>query len=154
MATNPENTMDAYNADIDYKNYIDYIDSRTLRDYYRTTPLPPAMMCILIAQSHCRPLADKLAALREILAATPPEDFADGEYQLACNDSDFAAALERHIRRKEERLADFLAPSPDVVYVPHDPRGGYDLASFATFAECLAFMSPIDQPVTHGFVRR
>ncbi len=76
-------------------DFIDFIDSRTLREYYRTTPLPPAMMCILIAQSHRRTLADKLAALREIRDATSPEDFADGEYQLACNDLDFAAVPKR-----------------------------------------------------------
>lgn len=120
------------------KDYLDFIDSRSLREDLRLwRTLPPAMQCIVVAQSGRRSLADKLAALRELLAATPPGDFADGEYQLACNDLDFAAALDRHIRRKEERLAAFLAPAPDAVYVPHDPRNGYDIAAFATFAECL-----------------
>lgn len=119
-------------------DYIDFIDSNSVREHLRRRPpLPPAMQCILIAQSVCRSLEDKLAALRKIRAETPSEGFAEGEYQLACNDLDFAAALDRHIQRKEERLAAFLAPAPDVVYVPHDPRNGYDLATFAMFAECL-----------------
>ena len=126
-------------------DYIDFIDSTAIRNHLRTLPpLPPAMQCILIAQSARRSLEDKLAALREIRAETPTEGFADGEFQLACNDLDFAAALGRHIRRKEDRLAAFLAPAPDVVYVPQDPRNGYDLASFATFAECLKSLRDIE----------
>ena len=126
-------------------DYLDFIDSRSLREDLRLwRTLPPAMQCILVAQSERRSLVDKLAALRKIRAATPPGDFADGEYQLACNDLDFAAALDRHIRRKEERLAAFLAPAPDAVYVPHDRRNGYDVASFATFDECLASLRAIE----------
>ena len=126
-------------------SYIDFIDSRSLREDLRLwKPLPPAMQCILIAQSECRSLTDKLEALRGIRSATPPGDFADGEYQLACNDLGFAAALDRHIRLKEKRLAAFLAPAPDAVYVPHDPRDGYDPASFATFAECLESLPAIE----------
>ena len=80
-------------------DYIDFIDSEAIRDHLRRRPpLPPAMQSILIAQSECRSLTDKLEALRGIRSATPPGDFANGEYQLACNDLDFAAALDRHIR--------------------------------------------------------
>ena len=87
-------------------DYIDFMDSSTIRDHLRRRPpLPPAMQCVLIAQSECRSLEDKLAALRKIRAETPPEGFADGEYQLACNDLGFADALDLHIQRKEERLA-------------------------------------------------
>ena len=126
-------------------DYIDFIDSPTVRDHLRMRPpLSPAQQCILIAQSECRSLKDKLAALRKIRSDTPPDGFADGEYQLACNDLGFADALDRHIQRKEERLAAFLAPAPDVVYVPHDPRNGYDLASFATFTECLDSLRDIE----------
>ena len=126
-------------------DYIDFIDSPTVRDHLRMRPpLSPAQQCILIAQSECRSLKDKLAALRKIRSDTPPDGFADGEYQLACNDLGFADGLDRHIQRKEERLAAFLAPAPDVVYVPHDPRNGYDLASFATFTECLDSLRDIE----------
>ena len=126
-------------------DYIDFIASEAIRDHLRRRPpLPPAMQCILIAQSECRSLEDKLETLRKIRAETPPEGFADGEYQLACNDLGFAEALDRHIQRKEERLAAFLAPAPDVVYVPHDPRNGYDLASFATFTECFDSLRDIE----------
>lgn len=126
-------------------SYLDFIDSLSLREDLRLwKTLPPAMQCILIAQSRHRTLADKLTALRKIRAATPPEDFADGEYQLACRDLDFASALDRHIRRKEELLAAFLASAPDAVYVPHDQRDGYDPATFATFDECLASLRAIE----------
>lgn len=126
-------------------DYIDFIDSEAIRDHLRRRPpLPPAMQCILIAQSECRSLEDKLETLRKIRVETPPEGFADGEYQLACNDLGFTDAIDRHIQRKEERLAAFLAPAPDVVYVPHDPRNGYDLASFATFTECLDSLRGIE----------
>ena len=132
-------------------DYIDFIDSNSVREHLRRRPpLPPAMQCILIAQSACRSLEDKLAALRKIRAESPPEGFTAGEYQLACNDLDFAAALDRHIQHKEERLAAFLAPAPDAVYVPHDPRNGYDLASFATFAECLESLRDIESADVRG----
>ena len=53
-------------------SYIDFIDSRSLREDLRLwKPLPPAMQCILIAQSECRSLTDKLEALRGIRSATP-----------------------------------------------------------------------------------
>lgn len=130
------------------EDYLDFIDTTSLHeDLHLWRTLKPAMQCIIIAQSGRRSLTDKLAALREILAATPPKDFDDGEYQLACNDLDFASALERHIRRKEERLAAFLAPAPDAVYVPHDSRNGYDPAAFATFAECLESLPAIEHDI-------
>ena len=58
---------------------LDYIDAPAIRDHLRRfPPLPPAQQCILIAQSDIKPLGNKLAALREIRAATPPEDFSRG----------------------------------------------------------------------------
>ena len=45
-------------------DYIDFIDSPAIREHLRRLPpLPPAMLCILIAQSGCCSLEDKLDAL-------------------------------------------------------------------------------------------
>ena len=43
-------------------DYIDFVDSNSIRGHLRRRPpLPPAMQCILIAQSACRSPEDKLA---------------------------------------------------------------------------------------------
>lgn len=98
-------------------DYIDFIDAPAVRDHLRTLPqLPPAQRCILIAQSGIRSLPDKLAALREIRAATPPEDFARGCWSFQCDDP-FPVILDRYLRTREERLAAFRTAEPGVVYV-------------------------------------
>ena len=88
---------------MDYMDYIDFIDAPTVRDHLRTLPpLPPAQQCILIAQSDIRPLTDKLAALREIRDATPPEDFSRGCWKFQCDDP-FPVILDLSCSRNTER---------------------------------------------------
>ena len=41
-------------------DYIEFIDSESVREHLRSRPpLPPAMQCIIIVQSECRSLEDK-----------------------------------------------------------------------------------------------
>ena len=98
-------------------DYIDFIDSPTIREHLRKLPpLPPAQQCILIAQSEIRPLTEKLAALREIRAATPPEEFSRGCWKYQSDDS-FPVILDRYIQTREKNLAAFRMAEPGVVYI-------------------------------------
>ncbi len=86
-------------------DYIDFIDAPAVRDHLRTLPpLPPAQQCILIAQSGIKPLEDKLAALKAIRAATPPEDFARRCWAFQCNDP-FPVILDRYLRTIRDLVA-------------------------------------------------
>ena len=120
-------------------SYIDFIDAPAVRDHLRTLPpLPPAQQCILIAQSEIRPLDEKLAALREIRAATPAEAFSRGCWSFQCDDP-FPVILDRYLRTREERLASFLKAEPGVVYVVE--TGDFGIP-FPTFDAALASVEP------------
>ena len=125
-------------------DYIDFIDAPAVRDHLRRLPpLPPAQRCILIAQSDIRPLTDKLAALKAIRAATPPEDFARGCWKFQCDDP-FPVILDRYLRTRAERLVMFCKAESGVIY---GVSSGYRCfeAPFSTFEEVLASIGKIDE---------
>ena len=134
-------------------DYIDFIDAPVVRDHLRTLPpLPPAQRCILIAQSGIRPLTDKLAALREIRDATPPEDFSRGCWKFQCDDP-FPVILDRYLRTRAERLVTFRKVGPGVVYVV---ESGYrnDSALFSTFDAALASVKELEDDESPPVIRR
>ena len=117
--------------------YIDFIDAPAVRDHLWTLPpLPPAQQCILIAQSEIRPLEAKLAALREIRTATPPEDFSRGCWTFQCADP-FPVILDRYIRTREEYLSRMRKAEPGFIYMVEDANGWCG-APFSTFGAALA----------------
>ena len=135
-------------------DYIDFIDAPAVRDHLRTLPpLPPAQRCILIAQSGIRSLPDKLAALREIRAATPPEDFARGCWSFQCDDP-FPVILDRYLRTREERLAAFRTAEPDVVYVVETGYSRDYGTPFSTLGAALASVEPLEEDEAPPSIRR
>ncbi len=136
-------------------DYIDFIDAPAVRDHLRTLPpLPPAQQCILIAQSEIRPLAEKLAALREIRAATPPKDFSRGCWTFQCDDP-FPVILDRYLRTREERLALFRKAEPGVVYgVESGYRNGGYGTPFSTFDAALASVEELEDDEWPPSIRR
>ena len=123
-------------------DYIDFIDAPAVRDHLRTLPpLPPAQQCILIAQSGIKPLTEKLAALREIRAATPPEDFARGCWAFQSDDP-FPVILDRYIRTREERLVAIRKAAPGAIYFAEDVDGSWVGDMFSTFEGALASVNP------------
>ena len=124
-------------------DYIDFIDSPTIREHLRTLPpLPPAQQCILIAQSDIRSLNEKLAALREIRAETPPEEFSRGCWQFQCDDP-FPVILDRYIQTRENNLAALRVAEHGVVYVV-EPGDGYGyIGPFSTFEAALGSVKEI-----------
>lgn len=134
-------------------DYIDFIDAPAVRDHLRTLPpLPPAQQCILIAQSEIRPLADKLAALREIRTATPPEDFARGCWAFQCADP-FPVIIDRYLQTRAERLVTFRKAEPGVVYGVSSDYGCTE-APFSTFDAVLASIGKLDDDNTPSIIRR
>ena len=134
-------------------DYIDFIDAPAVRDHLRRLPsLPPAQQCILIAQSGIRPLTDKLAALREIRDATPPEDFSRGCWTFQCDDP-FPVILDRYLRTRAKRLVTFRKVGPGVVYVV---ESGYrnDSALFSTFDAALASVKELEDDGSPPVIRR
>jgi hypothetical protein len=134
---------------------IDFIDSPAIRDHLRTLPpLPPAQQCILISQSAIRPLKDKLAALREIRAATPPEEFSRGCWRYQCNDT-FHVILDRYLRTWAERLAALREPGHGIVYIVewNDRYHTYG-GPFSTFGAALASIRPIEDDEFPPSIRR
>ena len=118
-------------------DYIEFIDSPAIRNHLRTLPpLPPAQQCILIAQSERCSLDEKLAALREIRAATPKGEFSRGCWKFQSDDQ-FDVILDRYIQVREENLAAFQVVEPGVVYVV-EPGDGYGyIGPFSTFGAAL-----------------
>ncbi len=135
-------------------DYIDFIDAPAVRDHLRTLPpLPPAQRSILIAQSGIRSLPDKLAALREIRAATPPEDFARGCWSFQCDDP-FPVILDRYLRTREERLAAFRKAEPGVVYVVETGYSRDYGTPFSTLGAALASVEPLEEDEAPPSIRR
>ena len=136
-------------------DYIDFIDAPAVRDHLRTLPpLPPAQQCILIAQSEIKPLAEKLAALRELRAATPPEAFSRGCWKFQCKDS-FPVILDRYLRVREEQLALLEEAEPGVVYVVESSYCGNGYRGlYSTFDLALATVKPLYDDESPPSIRR
>ena len=118
-------------------DYIDFIDSPTIREHLRTLPpLPPAQQCILIAQSDIRSLDEKLAALREIRTATPPEELPRGRWHFQSDDP-FPVILDRYIKTREENLAALRMAEHGVVYIVEPGDGIGYIGPFSTFDAAL-----------------
>ena len=81
---------------------LDFIDSKTLRQHLSGQTLAPAVECILIAQSRCRSLNDKLAALQERYEHYSTEDFKRGAYNSFAED--FKRTLKEYIEFKQGLL--------------------------------------------------
>ena len=124
-------------------DYIGFIDSPAIRNHLRTLPpLPPAQQCILIAQSDIRSLDEKLAALREIRAATRQGEFSRGCWRFQSEDR-FSVILDRYIHSREKNLSAFQVAEPGVVYVV-EPGDGYGyVGPFSTFAAALGSVKDI-----------
>ena len=135
-------------------DYIDFIDAPAIRRHLRSLPpLPPAQQCILVAQSEIKTLGEKLAALREIRAATPPEAFAVGRWKYQCDDP-FPIILDRYIRTREERLARLERAEPGVVYVVETSYSRDYGTPFSTFAAALASVEPLEDDEWPPSIRR
>lgn len=135
-------------------DYIDFIDAPAIRRHLRTLPpLPPAQQCILVAQSEIKPLEEKLAALREIRAATPPEAFSRGCWKYQCDDP-FPVILDRYLRTREERLALLERAEPGVVYVVETSYSRDYGTPFSTFAAALASVEPLEDDEWPPSIRR
>ena len=115
-------------------DYIKFIDSPAIREHLRTLPpLPPAQQSILIAQSEIRSLDEKLAALREMRATIPPEEFSRGCWGFQSDDS-FPVILDRYIQMHDVRAKggldaglrrDWGGDLPNgYAYVPHPFKRG------------------------------
>ena len=115
-------------------DYIKFIDSPAIREHLRTLPpLPPAQQSILIAQSEIRSLDEKLAALREMRATIPPEEFSRGCWEFQSDDS-FPVILDRDIQILDVRAKggldaglrrDWGGDLPNgYAYVPHPFKRG------------------------------
>ena len=135
-------------------DYIDFIDSPTIRDHLRTqAPLPPAQQCILIAQSSICPLTEKLAALREIRAATASEEFSRGCWKYQSEDS-FPVILDRYLQVREARLALLEKAAPGVVYVVETNYRDCYGAPYSTFAAALVSVEPLEDDECPPRIRR
>ena len=135
-------------------DYTDFIDSAAIRDHLRTLPpLPPAQQCILIVQSAIRPLTEKIAALREIRAATPSEEFTRGCWKYQSEDS-FPVILERYLQVREARLTSLEKAAPGVVYVVETNYRGCYGTPYSTFAAALASVEPPEDDEWPPRIRR
>jgi hypothetical protein len=135
-------------------DYIDFIDAPAVRNHLRTLPpLPPAQQCILVAQSEIKPLPEKIAALREIRAATPPESFSRGCWKFQCDDP-FPVILDRYLQTREERLARLERTEPGVVYVVETSYSRAYGTPFSTFAAALASVEPLEDDEWPPSIRR
>lgn len=94
---------------------LDFIDSKTLRQHLSGQTLAPAVECILIAQSRCRSLNDKLAALQERYDKYSTEDFKKGVYNSWADD--FKKALKEYILIKSARSAEAKKNNDNEVYL-------------------------------------
>ena len=136
-------------------DYIDFIDSPAVCEHLRKLPpLPPAQQCILIAQSAIRQLTEKLAALREIRTATPPDEFSRGCWKYQSKDS-FPVILDRYLRVREKRLDLLEKAEPGVVYVVETSYSsrGYG-TPFSTFAAALTSIEPLEDDEWPPRIRR
>ena len=124
-------------------DYIEFIDAPAIREHLRTLPpLPPAQQCILIAQSEIRSLDEKLAALREIRAATPPEEFSRGCWKFQSDDL-FPIILDRYIQTREKNLVALRVAEHGVVHVVEPGDGIGYVGPFSTFDAALGSVKEI-----------
>lgn len=124
-------------------DYIDFIDSPAIRKHLRTLPpLSPAQECILISQSEIRSLDEKLAALREIRTATPPDEFSRGCWQFQSDDL-FPIILDRYIQTREKNLVALRVAEHGVVYVVEPGDGIGYVGPFSTFDAALGSVKGI-----------
>ena len=112
---------------------LDFIDSPTLGEMMKSRDVPPAIECILIAQSDRRSITDKAAAICERLDKYTDEDFEEGIYH--CPFDNFRECAERYVAhiKKAEKLIN--EQEPDVVYVIKCLDGIYDGSVWDSYQE-------------------
>lgn len=93
---------------------LDFIESNTLRQHLKGQTLAPAIECIIIAQSRCRSLEDKLEALEERYNIYSSEDFKKGVFNSFA--ADFKTALYDYINYKHRLLNIFQSNDSETVF--------------------------------------
>ncbi|MBQ8960028.1 MAG: hypothetical protein IJ071_02285 [Ruminococcus sp.] len=95
--------------------FLEFIDSKTLREQLKGTDLPPAVECIIIAQCRGRSLEDKLTAIEDRTSRYTAEEFKKGPYNFGGGDLREAAV--RYIADKRALLAEAREHKENEVYV-------------------------------------
>lgn len=116
-------------------NVLDFIDSSTLRKMLENREIPPAIECILIAQSKKCTVTEKAEAIRERLDKYTDEEFEEGIY--SCPFDDFREGAERyieHIEKAEKLLNEF---EKNIIYVIRCDDVCYDGAAFDSYEKAL-----------------
>ena len=119
----------------------DFYDTRTLKEYFAQHPLPPAVECILIAQSS-HPMKNKLEALTERWEAYSTEDFHAGTYCFLYDPpGEFRCKLRRYIDKMQYAMNLIIKPDEQIFYDVYEdddvlPTEG----RFHTFQQARRFM--------------
>lgn len=112
-----------------------FIDSQTLRRMLEDKTLPPAVECILIAQSTCRSVTDKINAIRERLDAYTDDEFAAGDYEWHIKD--FRKGAEYYINELEKALELLKDNNGNAVYLIEDDFPEYDRIIFDNWKDAF-----------------
>ncbi len=100
------------------ENVTSFIDSETLSFMLKDKVLPPAVECILISRSTCRPLRDKIAAIRERLDKYTDEELAVGDYEW--DSENFRKFTEQYIQSCEYALSLIESEHEEAYYIAED----------------------------------
>ena len=119
-------------------NVFDFIESKTLRQHLSGQVLAPAIECIIIAQSCCRSLEDKLEALEERYETYSVEEFKNGVYHSCAND--FKTALARYISFKYQELILINITDEESVFIIRSDRPAVDLSTWRTLEDAIKFV--------------
>ncbi len=117
---------------------LDFIESNTLRQHLKGQTLAPAIECIIIAQSRCRSLEDKLEALEERYETYSVEEFKNGVYHSCAND--FKTALARYISFKYQELILINITDEESVFIIRSNRPAVDLSTWRTLEDAIKFV--------------
>ena len=116
-------------------NVLDFIDSPTLREMMKSKDIPPAIECILIAQSDRKSITDKASAIRERLDKYTDEDFEKGIYH--CPFNNLRECAERYISHIEKAEKLINKQESDVLYVIKCLDAIYDGAVFGNYPDAM-----------------
>lgn len=124
------------------ENVTAFIDSKTLRFMLKDKVLPPAVECILISKSTCRPLRDKIAAIRERLEKYTDEELAVRDFE---GDAErFREWAEYYIRYNEYALNLIKTKTEGVFYVIEDDFSELCLSIYDDWLEALDWIEIYD----------
>ena len=116
-------------------NILNFIDSSALRKMMENRKIPPAIECILIAQSKRCTVTEKAAAIRERLDKYTDEELEEGIY--SCSFDDFREGTERYIEHIEKAEKLLNEHEPNVIYVIRCDDICYDGAAFDSYEKAV-----------------